>query len=418
MNMKHKILVVDDSKSFRQYTMDVLDKAGFETLGASDGQSGLRCVEKYKPDVVLLDVVMPGMSGIDVLHSLRQKNMLLPILLFTTQSATKDMVAELNSGANDYIIKPFKNEELVARTKSAVRRVVLEKKLAEARDEAESNLRTLRQTQTEVIQHGRLVGIAKLAAYISHEISNPLAFVGSNIKMLQSYSRNLLEGINRLEQLSGIIIDKPSDAVRVAREALRWISDEETEEIIEDFEDLINETIEGTDRMASTIQVLRSMDRVNSDQQDLVNMNKIVSGVIQLVSSAFQHVNLSFNEGRAPGVYCNPAQLKIALLNILDNAMEAVKEGGKVSLSTYAEDGWGCIEVRNTGCGIPKSCLEHVFDPFFTTKDIEKVTGLGLTISNAIMRSYGGSVQIKSSNQAGTTVVLRLSTSVNSKVGN
>ncbi len=416
--MKHKILVVDDSKSIRQYTMDVLNEAGFETLGASDGQSGLRCVEEYKPDVLLLDVLMPGMSGIDVLRSLRQKRMLLPVLLFTSQSDTKDMVAGLNSGADDYIIKPFKNEELVARTKSAVRRVVLEKKLAEARDEAEKNLRKFREAQTEVIQQGRLIGIARLAAYISHEINNPLAFVRSNIKTLESYFRDMLEGINRLEELAGAIIDKPSNAVPVAREALHWISDEETVEIIEDFENLINETIKGTDRMSSTTQVLRTMDKVNFDQQDIVDINEIVRGVIDLVPYAFQHVNLSFNKGRVPEVSCNPAQLKMALLNILDNAMDAVKDGGKVALSTYVEDEWGCIEVLDTGCGIPASHLDHVFDPFFTTKDVGKGTGLGLTISNGILRSYGGSVQIKSSNQAGTTVVLRLSTAVNNRVGN
>jgi len=412
--MKHKILVVDDSKSIREYTMEVLNEAGFETLGASDGPDGLRCIEKYKPDVVLLDIIMPGMSGIDALRVLRQKKSILPILLFTTRSAPKELVEGLNAGADDYIIKPFKNEELVARMKSAVRRVSLERELTEARDKAEKNFQRLRQAQAETIQQGRLVGIARLATHISSEISNPLAFAGTNLKVLQSYSQYLREGIHKLEQFAGDIIDKPSDAVLVAREALCWIKGKDTEEIMKDFKNLINETIEGTDQMTATIQVLRTMDKTNLDQQYPVDMNEIASEVFHLVSNAFsQHIEFSFNKSRVPEVYCNPTQLKTALLNISDNATDAVKKGGKVAFSTYVENGRSCIEIRDTGCGIPASRMEHVFDPFFTTKNIGKGNGLGLTISNAIACSYGGSVQIKSSDQTGTAVVLKLSAAVN-----
>jgi two-component system NtrC family sensor kinase len=408
LNERQKVLVVDDSKSVREYVTELLNTARFEAISAPDGETALRYIDTYKPDVVLLDIIMPRIDGLEVLRSLRKKE-LISTLLFTTQSDTSDIILGLNLGADDYIVKPFKDEELIARVKVAARRVVVLRELAEARKEAERNFRRLCETQAELINQGRLAGFSRLAAGAAHEMNNALNTVKSNIDTLKSYSPVLLETSLRLEQLASTIISEGPRSVESAREAISWIAGKELKDIQENYNHLINETTQGIDRLTYLLKTLSSMDTVNSDVKDFTNMNQIADEVIQLVSNMVpQSVEICFNKGTIPEVRCNRSQLKIAVLNIVDNAIDAIKGGGKVNLSTYSEKGRSCLEVRDTGCGIRPSDLEHVYDPFFTTKGIGKGIGLGLTISNNIAHSYGGDVHIKSSDPTGTAVVIQI----------
>ncbi len=403
---RQKILVIDDSKSVRDYTIDLLDKAGFEALGASDGQKGLRCIEEFKPDVVLLDIVMPGMSGLDVLRRLRNNTGLLSVLLFSTKSAISDVVVGLDAGADDYIVKPFEDGELIARVRAAAKRVILEKELTKARNEAEKNLKDFRKAQAELIHQGRLAGIARLAVGVAHEINNPLYVIQNNIEMLVVYGESLLRAVDILEQFTS---DTEGRHTHSQDRAMQWLNDNDVKGAKEDLGNLCRDTLQDVDRIAKIVKAFSRMGRVATDEQDLIDPNEIIGGILQHVSGNLPHnVNISFNEKTTSEVSCNGEQVKIALLNVINNAVDAVSGGGEVVLSTYQEKGGSCIEVRDTGIGIPSSNLASVFDPFYTTKDVGKGIGLGLTIADSIVRSYGGNVRIKSSGETGTEVALWL----------
>ena len=116
------VLVVDDDPAVARMLARTLDAEGFRTVTAADGGQALSAVERERPDALVLDVVMPGMDGIDVTHRLRGRGLAVPILMLTARDAVADRVRGLEAGADDYLSKPFAAEELVARVRALLRR--------------------------------------------------------------------------------------------------------------------------------------------------------------------------------------------------------------------------------------------------------------------------------------------------------
>ncbi len=131
------VLIVDDSQSIRKYVKELLEKAGFITIIAENGRIGLECIKTKNPDVVLLDVEMPVMTGLEVLDSLGQAQRLYSVILFSHLSDIKNRIKGLDKGADDYIIKPIEPDELIARVKVALRNIVQKRDLVKAKVDAE-----------------------------------------------------------------------------------------------------------------------------------------------------------------------------------------------------------------------------------------------------------------------------------------
>ena len=127
------VLIIDDSQSVRKYVKALLEEAGFNTFSANNGHTGLEYINSKHPDVVLLDVVMPVMTGLEVLDALDHSNRLYSIILFSHLSDKNKRIAGLNKGADDYITKPIEPDELIARVIAATRIAVLKKELAKAK---------------------------------------------------------------------------------------------------------------------------------------------------------------------------------------------------------------------------------------------------------------------------------------------
>src|SRR5688572_2481252 len=119
--MKSRVLVVDDDPALAEMLTIVLRGEGFDTAVVGDGTRALPAVRELRPDVVLLDLMLPGMNGIDVCRAIRSESGV-PIVMLTAKSDTVDVVLGLESGADDYVVKPFKPKELVARVRARLRR--------------------------------------------------------------------------------------------------------------------------------------------------------------------------------------------------------------------------------------------------------------------------------------------------------
>ena len=123
--MKSRVLVVDDDPALAEMLTSVLRGEGFDTAVVGDGTRALPAVRELRPDVVLLDLMLPGMNGIDVCRAIRTESGV-PIVMLTAKSDTVDIVLGLESGADDYVVKPFKPKELIARIRARVRRTETE----------------------------------------------------------------------------------------------------------------------------------------------------------------------------------------------------------------------------------------------------------------------------------------------------
>ena len=134
-----KILIVEDNEGIVSFLKSELELEDFETCVALDGRSALEIFADEKPDLVLLDIMLPGLSGIEVLRRIRKHDEDTPVILVTARDGTDDKVTGLNLGSDDYITKPFKIEELLARINAVLRRAEKVRRAKEALENAGEN---------------------------------------------------------------------------------------------------------------------------------------------------------------------------------------------------------------------------------------------------------------------------------------
>ncbi|MDR1439303.1 MAG: response regulator transcription factor [Clostridiales bacterium] len=158
--MAKKILIVDDEKSIVDIVKFNLRREGFETIEAYDGETALHMTQSQKPDLILLDVMLPEMDGFTVCREIR-RTMSVPILMLTAKADEVDRILGLELGADDYILKPFSNRELVARVKANLRRTVIEEHSAKESNMFESNGLTIDYGRYEIRRDGMIVELTR-----------------------------------------------------------------------------------------------------------------------------------------------------------------------------------------------------------------------------------------------------------------
>lgn len=275
---KPTVLIIDDSKAVQQYVKELLVKNGYSVAIAPDGYTGMECINRNAPDVILLDVEMPGMSGIEVLDVLNAEQLLFSIILFTTQSSLENRVKALNMGADDYITKPFEEIELLARVRSGWRTALLKKELASAKDQAFDILKSLHEAQRRLVEEQKLVAIARLAAGVAHQINNPLEIVKSNMHTLSVYARIIADGSERMLKMMGLLCDTDAGVASQAVEIISWMNKVKLVNIPQDIEPLLAETSQGIERIASIVDSMRFIDQANTFiNTELEDLGSVVS---------------------------------------------------------------------------------------------------------------------------------------------
>jgi len=374
--MVGRVIVIDDSRSLREYTLEVLGHAGFEALGASDGPTGLESVKKNEPDVVLLDLIMPGMGGMDVLKQLRKDKVLVSILLFTTQSSVSRRVEGLKAGADDYIVKPFQDEELIARVGSAARRTMLEKNLVKLVD-----ART-----RDFVKKERQAVFGQMVQGIIHNINNPLMAVSGFSEIAKM---KLLNFIKLLEN-------------RIDEDGMALLKD-----IMKNMEKVSS----AADMTKSIVNTLLGKSRDESiEYKREIDLNELIKREVEFLKadSELKHtikIDLDLNPSitKIFGIYTDFSQVTA---NLMKNAVDAMINSPKkeLGISTKQDSKNIYVLVKDTGAGISPANLKRIFDPFFTTKaykDKKKNketggTGLGLYTSKLLLKSYHADISAKS----------------------
>lgn len=402
------VLVVDDSTSLRSYVSELLTQAGYLVLEAADGCACLAALEAKPPDVVLLDVEMPGISGLEVLRTIELTTRLFSVILFTTQSSLEQISAGLDLGADDYVVKPFQEADLLARIRAAVRNTLHKRALAEARRETEAALQRLQKAQHQLVEQEKVGAVARLAAGAAHHINNPLGFVMSNLSTLERYSANLLRYADGLAQelrtFYGLRPELESSLAQLE-------TSHRIRQIRQDLPCLLQETREGGQRIALIIQQLAQLELGLANQGmaelDLVTLLQPLVGMLSVLAPPGTQVHWSQPE-RGITVLGSLTLLNTALVALLKNACEALgSEPGTISVAVVAGPELAEIVIMDSGPGVADQHAGSLFDPFFTTKTPESHVGLGLTIAERFISGHGGRISI-SSDGAGTCVRIEI----------
>lgn len=240
----------------------------------------------------------------------------------------------------------------------------------------------IRQTQQELYESARLRSVGHLAAGVAHEINNPVGFISSNLRVARDYVDNLAP-----------LLPETAD----------------NRELLGDFTDLLNESIEGTDRIARIVADLKTFSSIDQADNALCDLNSLLRSAIHLVQTEYDHgLTIMESLGELPEIPGNPSRLSQTLFNLLDNAAQAIGNGGRILVRSRADEDGIQVSIQDNGCGIPDSIRSQVFDAFFTTRPVGSGVGLGLTVARDTVHAHGGQLTIDSQEGAGTRVVLAL----------
>ncbi|MCY0992119.1 response regulator [Nannocystis sp. ILAH1] len=378
------VLLVDDEPQSLKLLSDALLGQPFAIAVATDGEMALSQIRREPPDLVLLDVVMPGMDGFEVCRRLQANPATrdIPIIFMTSLTDAASLGIEL--GAVDYVTKPFVRAELTARVRAqlalrAKARMLAEKnaelertaaELACARDSLEAEVRRrtdeLMASNQRLAHLDRVAAMAELATSIAHELNQPLAAILNNAQA----ARRLLH-------------KSPPDVA----------------EAIAALGDIANDGR----RAGSIIQRMRRMLKKGAPSADAQDLNALAGEVARLVGNdaLLRGAQLRLElEPRLPCVRGDAVQLQQVLLNLVVNALDAVAErpaGARlVVVKTHCErTDQVVLSVEDSGKGIAPADMERVFEAFYTTKP--EGLGVGLAISRSIVEAHGGRLWAESS---------------------
>ncbi len=267
----------------------------------------------------------------------------------------------------------------------------------------------LKETQSKLVHSAKMISLGQLVAGVAHELNNPIGFIYSNMSHLKDYSEKLLTLVKTASE-------NP--------EKLKALSEEyEINYIEQDLPKLIQSCEDGARRTRDIVIGLRNFSRLEKASLKEIDIHECIEATLELLSGEIKNkiqINKQFE--KVPTIMCFVTQINQVLMNLLSNAVQAVKSNGQIWIATqsvkrgrkkpesdqtFKSDGI-LITIQDNGSGISDKNLEKIFDPFFTTKDVGQGTGLGLSISYGIIHEHGGDVYVKSEVGVGTEFTVYL----------
>jgi len=397
-----QLLVVEDDLVTGALLKKVLTKEGYQVSHKTNGSDALEAVQSSTYRIILTDWMMPEMDGPTLCHHIRQLGLphYIYIILLTAKDTKKDAVTGLESGADDYIIKPFDNHELMARIRAGRRLVELE----------DSN----RETQNKLARSEKLVAVGHLAAGVAHEINNPIGFINSNLNSLNTYMQDMrvmVESYREMAQKLDTSISENklhADLPKLIKRSMALEDRYDIDFVLEDAVELVGDCTDGIHRIQAIVHEMRFFAHPEIQTIDLHSIEEMIQKVVASFESQLgSGVVLTIDTEDLPKVACNAPHIEQALSNLIQNAIDATNPAGCISIIGQSDNDRVVIQIIDDGKGIAAENVSKVFDPFFTTKPVGQGVGLGLTTSQNIIRMHNGSIAA-GCGKDGTTFTVRL----------
>ncbi|HLA10182.1 MAG TPA: ATP-binding protein [Pyrinomonadaceae bacterium] len=399
-----RVLIVDDEKAVRKVIASYLDSK-YDCVMAADAQEALDRLAEKPFALALLDVQMPGLSGIELLRKIVSDFPQVAVIMASGVDRTQRVRDALRIGAFDYLIKPIDFDVLAITVERALERRSLVKKNIQYNQDLETRNRQLAEQkaklehlQAQLVQNEKMASLGQLAGGVAHELNNPAGFIFSNMESLSEY-------LIALERLFPFYerIPLPQE---LQAEAAKLKQEIKYEELLPELSSIVADCQEGARRINDIVLNLRTFSRLDQAEVKKINIHEGIDATIRLLSQYYKsnYITLIRDYGDLPPVECFAGQLNQVWMNLLRNAAQAVGSGpGTVRIQTGISEEFAFVTISDTGCGIAPEHLSKIFDPFFTTKNVGEGTGLGLSITYGIVEKHGGTIRVKSTPGQGTT---------------
>jgi signal transduction histidine kinase len=396
-----RILIIDDDAGCAEGLARVLEKAGYTACTAITSPTLVaERLSEINPDLILLDLHMEPISGIDVLKGIigtMQPKARPPVIILTADTTLEAKHEALANGATEFLAKPVDCVEVILRIENLLSRRdlyqrcqlyseglerLVNRRTAELQQQTadlEKVITELRDTQQQVIQQERMRALGTMASGIAHDLNNGLTII-------LGYGDMLLRNVERFP---------PASTARA------------------DLEKIV---LAGHDN-AQLVKRLREFYRPSDtrEHRQAVDLNKLIEEVIALTAPRWESqanagggtIRIKKDFGEVPVIAGVPSELREVLTNLIFNAVDAMPRGGRLCFRTRKKRDRVRLQISDTGTGMTEETLQKCLEPFFTTKG-ERGSGLGLAMSYGIIRRHEGSISIKSQLNEGTTFTLFL----------
>ncbi|MEM9074540.1 MAG: ATP-binding protein, partial [Myxococcota bacterium] len=336
-------LVAEDHPELRGFIGEVL-ATQFRVLVTDRGDTALERAVREQPDVIVADISMPGMDGLELCRALRQTEEArdTPILLVTARGEPQQVLQGFDAGANDYLVKPFHGRELLARIDAQLR---------------------LRSMVHRLAHQERLASLGVLAASVAHQVRNPLTALVSGLPAVK-------------RKIGGTLDDR-------------------TKEMMDVFVDCAH-------RIERITLDLLDLSRVDREEEGDLNPGAGLMAAVRLTTAQLpDDVEIHTEVDETTQIRGRAGDLNHVFLNLLDNAARAVGRRGRVSIHGLREDGIYRVTVEDSGNGVPEDIADRIFEPFVTSRPGGEGTGLGLAIVHDIVVAHRGEISVDRSPSLG-----------------
>ena len=359
MAEKAKILIIDDEEVVLDSCLQILKGGQFQIQTASNGTLGLQLVEEFQPDLVFVDLKMPGISGFEVLEKVHALDSTIVVVVITGFATVSSAVDAMKKGAYDFLPKPFTPDEFRLITRRGVerRRLMLEA-IALRREK-------------EILRE-------QFASIVSHELKAPLSAVQQNLFALEFELEKAMteEQKGKFERIKTRI----GDMLKLINSWLRVITVD------------IN-------KLKESFKPLAIVDPINVAIENLASLAKR------------KGIQVNFSAGNLPLINGDSLSLLEVFINILSNSLKYSPDFSTVTITAQEEEKHIKVLIRDEGIGIPPEDLPHIFDGFYRGKSGQETAaghGIGLAVTRQIVEAHEGTVSAESAPGKGTTFIVSL----------
>ena len=382
---KATVVIIDDEQIILDLTSIILKNRGYNVFSATDAREGLELIEKINPELVLLDYMMPGKDGLTALKEIKERFPDTYVIMFTGKGSEEIAVELMKSGASDYLLKPFNNQDLSERMENVLRvrsveihnRQLLRERemlLAEIEEwnrelekRVEEKTEALQKAQAEIVQSEKLATLGYLSAGMAHEIRNPLNSIALFIQLLKN-------GIDQPEKI-----------------------------------EYLDKSLKEIDRIDAILRKLLDAAKRPRFEIKEVRIDQIIDSTIEIFMPQIKHHNIKIvRDFRQipPPFQADPLEIEQIFTNLFVNAIHEMPTQGTLAVHLDHDEKKMIIRISDSGKGIPSECISNIFDPFFTTKSCG--IGMGLAVVLRIVKTYFGRIEVEKSDENGTTFLITI----------